>query len=260
MYYYIFDIRQCKNKAHSERIKDYLAELGISGEYVFPSQVRTSKELVRDAIQRNFSTVVAIGNDALINTVASELVGAKTAFGMIPLNASTEINNLVNGSDWHSAAKNLRFRKIDEVRLGRFENGQHFLISTELKITHPVNITLEFDGFIAQARAKKLLIRNINPTAKDNRNNLLDILLISESEREARPISRLLKYLEISAQSNDVLNTSRFKAPRLRVFSHKNLNFIINKEDVATTPQLIESSPEILRLIVHRDTRFDRKS
>lgn len=252
MYYYIFDIRQCKNKAHAEKIKDYLAELGISGEYVFPSLVRTSKELVKDAIQRNFSTIVAVGNDSLINTVASELVGTKVAFGIVPLNASPEINNLVNGADWRSATKNLRYRKIEEVRLGRFENGQHFLISAELKIIHPVNVTLEFDGFIAQARAKKLVIFNLHPTAKTGMENLLDILLISEAEREARPISRILKYLDISS-SNDSLNTSRFKVPRLRIFSHKNLSFVINKENVATTPQLITSSQEVLRLIVHRE-------
>jgi diacylglycerol kinase family enzyme len=126
MYYYIFDIRQCKNKAQGEKIKDYLSLLGIGGEYVFPSQARSAGELVKDALGRNFSTIVAIGNDELINNVATELVGEKAAFGIIPLNASEQINKLVNGYDWKQAATNLRYRKIKEIKLGQMENRPAF--------------------------------------------------------------------------------------------------------------------------------------
>lgn len=255
MYYYIFDIRQCKNKAQGERIKDYLAELGISGEYVFPSQARSVKELVGDALGRDFSTIVAIGNDSLINNVASELIGQKAAFGIIPLNASQQIVDLVNGSDWRQAAVNLRFRKIHEIKLGQFENGRHFLTQTHLAISSSVNITLEFDEFIAQTRAKRLIISNINPKDPRLKNNLpdgLDIHLISDESGNSSILEKLFTIFD-STKQDDRLNKSYFRVPRLRVFSHKNLNFIIDKEIIASTPQLIKVSPGRLRLIVNRE-------
>lgn len=255
MYYYIFDIKQCKNKAQGEKIKDYLAELGISGEYVFPSQVRSSKELVQDALGRDFSTIVAIGNDSLINNVASELIGEKAAFGIIPLNASKQIVDLVNGSDWRQAAANLRFRKIKEIRLGQFENGRNFLTQTQLSISYPVNITLEFDSFIAQTRAKKLTISNINPKdsrQKDDLSDGLDIHLVSDDPKSSSVIKRFFNILD-GVKQDESLNKTYFRAPRLRVFSHKNLNFVIDKETTASTPQLIKISESKLRLIISRE-------
>jgi diacylglycerol kinase family enzyme len=253
VYYYIFDIRQCKNKAQAEKMKDHLAELGISGEYTFPSQVRSAKELVKDALGRGFSTIVAIGNDRLINNVASEVIGTKAAFGIIPLNASSEINQLVNGHNWHDAALALRFRKIKEIKLGQFENGEHFLISTILNIKQPVNITLEFDDFIAQARASQLSISNFESKNSDERQAQLSISMISEKENDSRGLGRLLNFFEV-VQENGPNKLSRFHAKRLRVFSHKNLNFVVNKEDIATTPQMIKVSSNYLRLIISRDS------
>lgn len=252
MYYYIFDIRQCKNKSHAEKIKDYLSVLGIGGEYVFPSQARTAAELVKDALSRDFSTIVAIGNDKLINNIATELVGEKAAFGIIPLNASPLINQMVNGFDWKLAASNLRYRKIREVKLGQMENGRHFLTEVQLDISTPANVTLEFESFIAQARAKKLIISNFNPNNDKKETDMLDIFMSSENPNEAGILKKLIHYFDGDGKESN-LKDSFFRAPKVRIFSHKNLNFTIDKEIVAPTPQLICTSPKPLRLIVNRE-------
>jgi diacylglycerol kinase family enzyme len=252
MYYYIFDIRQCKNKAQGEKIKDYLAFLGIGGEYVFPSQARTAGELVKDALSRDFSTIVAIGNDAIINSVATELVGEKAAFGIIPLNASELINKMVNGYDWRQAATNLRYRKIREIKLGRMENGRHFLTEVELDISSPVNITLEFDDFLAQSRAKKLIVSNFNPNTEKTAPDMLDVFLSSENPNSSSVVKKLFSYFD-NANQDSSLKESFFRTKRVRVFSQKNLNFTIDKEIVGTTPQLICTSEKSLRLITSRE-------
>jgi len=251
MYYYIFDIRQCKNKTQAERIKDYLSELGIGGEFVYPSQARTAKELVRDALGRDFSTIVVIGSDNLISEVAQELVGEKAAFGIIPLNASNSINDLVSGQDWHHAAKNLRFRKIRELHLGCFENGHHFLTSTSVSISNPINLTLEFDHYIAQSRVSKLLISNLS-SESDDRVAALKIEMVSENENEKNFIGKIFRYLDNSS-NNPEIKKSLIHCHRLRIFSQKKVNFIINNQVVAVTPQLITISPKKLRLIVNRE-------
>ena len=251
MYYYIFDIRQCKNKAQAERIKDYLGELGIGGEYVFPSQARTAKELVNDALNRDFSTVVAIGSDNIISEVAQELVGEKAAFGILPINASDSINNLISGRDWRQAAKNLRFRKIKECFLGCFENGHHFLTSTCLQISSPINLTLEFDNFIAQSRTSRICISNLSGEPSDQ-DPVLKIEMVSEDQNEGNIIGKIFRYLD-NTSKNPELKKSLFFCHRLRVFSQKKANFIINNQIVAVTPQLISISQKKLRLIVNRE-------
>jgi hypothetical protein len=251
MYYYIFDIKQCKNKAQAERIKDYLSELGIGGEYVFPSQARTAKELVNDALGRNFSTIVAIGSDNIISEVAQELVGGKAAFGILPINASDSINDLISGRDWRQAAKNLRFRKIKECFLGCFENGHHFLTSTELSINSPINLTLEFDDFIAQSRTSKITVSNLSGEPSDQ-DPVLKIEMVSENQAEGNIIGKIFRYLD-SASKNPELKKSLFFCHRLRIFSQKKANFIINNQAVAATPQLITISRKKLRLIVNRE-------
>lgn len=252
MYYYIFDVCQCKNKVQAEKIKDYLAFLGIGGEYVFPSQARTAAELVRDALSRDFSTIVAIGNDALINNVATELVGERAAFGIVPLNASESINQLVNGFDWRQAASNLRYRKIKEIKLGQMENGRHFLTEVQLDVSGAANVTLEFDTFIAQSKVKRLVISNLNPNQDKTKLDLLDIYMSSEGSSNGSIVKRFLKYFDGNLKDPSLSN-SFFQAKRVRIFSQKNLNFTIDREAVGNTPQLICTSPKPLRLIINRE-------
>lgn len=252
MYYYIFDVRQCKNKSQAERIKDFLAEIGISGEYVYPSQARTAKELVKDALERHFSTIVAIGADTLINQVASQLVGESAAFGFIPLNASASVNTIVNGYDWRQAANNLRYRKIHEVMLGRFENGEHFLTETSLSIGSPVNLTLEFDEYIAQSRTKSLTIYNLLSDKHILNQHILKISFISEAQESGSLLNRFFHYFE-NKPINSQIKQSQIYTHRVRVFSHKNLSFLINNQPIAETPQLISQSSKPLRLIIARD-------
>ena len=126
------------------------------------------------------------------------------------------------------------------------------MTNTYLLANNPVNITLEFDDFIAQSRVKKFIISNINPGEEKEDWNLLDIFMISEEENSGSIISKLTSMISTKVKDKRIFE-SYFKAQRFRVFSHKNLNFCVGKQIVATTPQLIKTSRENLRLIISRD-------
>jgi diacylglycerol kinase family enzyme len=137
--------------------------------------------------------------------------------------------------------------------LARWKTGRHFLTEVKLDIGSPVNITLEFDDFIAQAKAKKLIVSNYNPDYTKTEADMLDIFLSSENPSDAGAIKKILSMFAENKQNEDLKN-SFFRTRRVRVFSQKNLNFTIDKGIVGTTPQLICTSQKTLRLIINRET------
>ena len=119
MYYYIFDIKRCKNKTLVTDIKSYLSSLGISGEFTYPSAAYTTEELVDLGISKKYNTIVGIGSDDLANSIASRLCGRQEAMGMIPLEASEELMSLIGAKTWREGAENLRYRKITNIKIGK---------------------------------------------------------------------------------------------------------------------------------------------
>ena len=95
MYYYIFDVRKCKNRRQIETIKDKLTELGISGEFVVPDRIRPARDLAEQGVFKGYSTIVAIGSDDLIDEVASIMLSKQQVFGVIPLGASENIHKII---------------------------------------------------------------------------------------------------------------------------------------------------------------------
>ena len=85
MYYYIFDVRKCKNRRQIETIKDHLSDLGISGEFAVPDRIRPARDLAEQGVFKGYSTIVAIGADDLIDEVASVMLSKQQVFGVVPL-------------------------------------------------------------------------------------------------------------------------------------------------------------------------------
>jgi diacylglycerol kinase family enzyme len=93
MYYYIFEsAKNTSQKNLHEKIKDYLGFLGIAGETMTVSPARSVEELTQMGIEKKYSTIVAVGGDVLINKIASLIQGTEIVLGIIPIEASEQIN------------------------------------------------------------------------------------------------------------------------------------------------------------------------
>jgi len=247
MYYYIFDIKKCKKRSQVENIKEYLASLGISGEFTYPSAAQNVEELVHLGLSKQYTTIVAIGSDEIANAVASVMIGKKEAMGFIPLEISPELAILIGTDSWKEACDILRFRKIREVRLGKTATGKHFLTYAKLDLKSPAEVTMEFKDYIVQAKARDLMISNFNPEIKKIADDFLDIVMTS-----VEPNDSLLAKFNLfwgGEKSADNNSCSLFRARSLRLFTKSQMQIVAGGGVIAKTPQFIESSDEFLRLI-----------
>lgn len=251
MYYYIFDIKKCKKRSSVENVKNYLASLGISGEFTFPSAIQTVEELVELGLSKEYTTIVAIGGDEIANLVAEKLVGRKEAMGFIPLDPISTVNRLIGTKSWKEACDILRYRKIKEIKLGKTANGSCFLTETRLDINKPINVTIEFKDYIIQARVKSFNIANFDPAIKKKGLDFLDISMVSVEPESSNILSKISSFF--SKNQNDLLSHSLFHARSLRIFTKNQIPIISGNQIIAKTPQLLETTDENLRLITAKN-------
>jgi diacylglycerol kinase family enzyme len=251
MYYYIFDVKRCKKRATIETIKSALLELGISGEYNYISNAQTAEQLVELGLNRGYSTIVGIGGDDLINSIANCMVGRKEAMGAIPMEISDSMRALLGLDSWREACEALRFRRIKEMYIGRAANGEHFLTEVYINTIKPVQLTIEFKNFIIQVLAKNFMVSNYHQGIKKIGADYLDVVIESQPP-ESNSIIDKFKSMFNPQVGTDAKAVSLLHARSMRIFSKKPTPLTAGGKIIARTPQLIESSDEMLRLIVSR--------
>ena len=251
MYYYIFDVKRCKKRATIETIKSALLELGISGEYNYISNAQTAEQLVDLGLARGYSTIVGIGGDDLINSIANRMVGRKEAMGAIPMDISSSMQSLLGLDSWREACEALRFRRIKEMYVGRTANGEHFLTEAYIDTTKPVNLTIEFKDYIIQVLAKNFMVSNYHPGIKKFGPDYLDIVIESQPPDKSSIVDKF-KSIFGTKTITEAKALSTMHARSMRIFTKRPVPILAGDKMIAKTPQLIESSDEMLRLIVSR--------
>ena len=252
MYYYIFDVRKCKNRRQIEIIKDKLTNLGISGEFVIPDRIRSGKELAEQGIFKGYSTIVAIGADDLIDEVASAMLNKQQAFGIIPLQASENISKILNTNSWEEAAEALRFRKITETRVGILNEESVFFTYAEIQFDHPTSVTLEFEDYVVQARARDLCIANNLPSFKKKDYDKLDIIMHSVEDNGGGVFNKLKKMMFKPATMTKDVDLTLIREEGLRLFSPKQLPILVDGRIFAKTPATFGVSQKTIRLITKK--------
>lgn len=250
MYYYIFDTKKFKKKTNVDQIISYLGGLGIAGEYSYISSAYTAEELVELGFQKQYTTIVAVGSDNLINAVADKMIGREEAMGVIPLETSSSINSLLGVNSWKEGADSLRFRRIKEFYLGRTGSGKHFLTYITLDIRQPIEVTMEFKDYIIQSFMKEAIISNYHPNIEKKDPEFLDIFVQSCDPTKNSIATRIKSLFSNVSQTRDEKETTKIRARSLRIFSKKPLSLLLDGKIVSKTPQLIETSDNTLRLIV----------
>jgi hypothetical protein len=247
MYYYIFDLKKCKKPSVATEIKDYLNLLGIAGEFTYPTTAHSVDELVDLGLSKKYNTIVAIGDDEIANRVAAKLCGRQEAMGIIPLEASEELQTFIGAKNWKEAAENVRFRKIAEIKIGKTANGNAFLTDLKLGLKGPTEVTIEFRDFLVKAKVAELIISNYNPNIEKISPDYLDVVLQSVSP-EQNIFSKVSSFFGMKKELNKSL--SLFRGRSLRLFTSSQIPLISGNAAIAKTPQLVESSDENLRLII----------
>jgi diacylglycerol kinase (ATP) len=244
-------------------------------------------EATRDAVERGYDIVVAAGGDGTVRLVAKELLGTRSALGILPLGSVMNVARMVGlPRDLEESARILRqghVRRIDvglvgdRVFLEAASVGLHAAISRDIQrvdegdysavlrsmVTafryRPSRMTIELDDGRTIDRRALLVAVTIGPflgagftvapeAAIDD--GLFDVrAFLHYSKREL-----ILNFASIAfGRRAYVPHALTERASRVRISSHTSLPARADGEDLGTTPVLFEIRPGWLRVVAPED-------
>lgn len=244
MYYYIFE--QPKNRAATktqEYVRDLLGVNSISGEYVTVSPARTTEELVEMGLDKNHSTIVAVGSDRHINRVAAKLhSNKKCVLGIIPINASFLILQLIGleKEDFKEACLILKYRKIKEINMGFIEPNKYFLTQAEIQSPKSTlaNITVinsDFDSYQSDISMTEIII---------SRN-----LFVFITDKNLGPKFWEKSWNWLVGKKIPDIESSMLRGKKIKIATSAPIPVIIDNEIVAKTPIVASLQSKALKII-----------
>lgn len=234
-----------KGSIWQEKIKNTLGDLGIAGETVTPTPARTIEELTHLGIIKGYSTIVAVGSEKLVNTVATTIIDHKDAtdvvLGVVPEDSSSLIAKKINVTDEKNACQALKFRKLNTFDVALIEPNHYFI--TETVIDSPKNS----QAYLSTPEIKALVSFNkivIRPG--------LEIEVHDNSE--GGKSGHFFKWLLGSKKEEKNIYFSYFQAKKMKLEAINTiLSAKVENEVIAKTPIVCKTCPKALKIIVARD-------
>ena len=233
-----------------EKIKNTLGDLGIAGETVTPTPARTIEELTHLGIVKGYSTIVAVGSEKLVNTVATAIIDHKetsdVVLGVVPEDISSLIAKKIGISDGVSNSKNacqtLKFRKLSTFDVALIEPNHYFITEAVIESSKTVQAYLSTPQIKALVSFNKITIRpgleiEIHDNSGKNNGGRFFHWLLGDKKEEK---NIYFSYLTTKKTKIETINT---------VLSAK-----VENEVIAKTPIVCQTKPKALKIIVTRDT------
>lgn len=215
-----------------------MTNLGIAGEMVTASPARNPEELAIIGLEKGYSTIVAVGGDHHINQVATTVMN-RAVLGIVPIEASKQVTDLIGVSDVKAAAEMLKFRRLTLVSTVLIEPD--LLLFLEAEITPPrlAKINLVIDN---KVRAFAYFNRAVI-------NRSLEIMIESSHLTEPKKLMGLF-----TVGGNVVKSVSHFHAKTLRIVTDPELPLLVAGQAIATSPVQLRILPQSLKVITKRGT------
>lgn len=166
MYYYIVDPPQTKaDQQIVSALRNRLIPEGLAGEFVFRTPGQSAGVLADKALAQGFSTIVSVGSDALAGELAAALYDQPSALGIVPINATSALHDIIGYSDWKEAVSALRARKIALRDLGTINGELCFITEIEIRAPKTTHFHIHMNRYTASIEAKNIFIKlsNDNP-------------------------------------------------------------------------------------------------
>lgn len=243
MYYYITEPARGKAFSRQEKIKDILGDLGIAGETVSPSAARTIEELAHLGVIKGYSTIVACGNEGLVNKVITVLATGKdrkdVVLGIIPDNFESILAQKIGVKDLHSACNALKTRKLETFDLAYLEPNKYFFTEGTILTFRNQEIYFSIEHLKGKVLANKVIIK---PGLQ---------VFFHDKTLEGNKAFQIFRWL-FGKKEKDIYS-SFFHPKKLRLESHNNLPIRVSGEIVAKMPVTLHNRSKILKIIVARD-------
>jgi diacylglycerol kinase family enzyme len=238
LYYYILDyVQNPKFTNFQKKLKQILTNLNIAGEMAASSPARSAEEVAQLALERGYSTIVAVGGDLLVNKIASVLAESPAALGVIPYNLSPELGSLFCSLDLKTACLGLKKRKTALTDLGVILPNKYFLSDLVIKAEKPFQTILEIDNSYALESSIYHL-----QVGRDLRSSFITLSQKKHSrwwQRRQIPESNITKFQSLE---------------RLNVSTASPISVTVAGFELIKTPVKVTTAKEVLKIIVNRDT------
>ncbi|MEX1052058.1 MAG: diacylglycerol kinase family protein [Patescibacteria group bacterium] len=239
MYYYVLESPSSRAVRQTyQKLRDILTNLGIAGEMVTASPARTPTELTQMGVSKGYSTIVAVGGDDHIDEVAIAALG-QAVLGVVPINASGLVTELVGVRDLRDAAESLKRRRLTTHSVVFVEPDNAFFLDAVVNAPKLAKISLVLDN--------KVRVHSYFNTLTINR--ALELHLTSEHITEPKKILGLF-----STGGKKVTSESFFHPRQVRIITEPPLPLMVGSTKVALTPTELRLVPESLKVITKRGT------
>jgi diacylglycerol kinase family enzyme len=244
MYYYIIDPPQ--GAAHpklAQRLQELITPAGISGEIAIANPARSAEELAYMGIDKGYTTIVAVGGEELVNTIATILINEsreKIALGIVPIQAGPLIPHMIGvaNNDLRTAVEVIKQRHLDLVDVVQIAAKRYMMTEATILAPRVLKINLDIDQ---RLKAE---------TEADFAHLSHDLVLTLQT---LEPQGFLKKTLSIiGVKDNQQLNVSQFHGKQIRLVAHEPLPVLIAGQVVAKTPTTFTKIPGALKLITAR--------
>lgn len=243
MYFYILERPKNSNtKRLYERIREYIGQIGILGEFALSSPARSPEEIAEMGIQKGYNTIVVIGSDVTVNKVAKVIAQhPSVVLGVIPIDEEQTVSHIIGTTQWKEACEILKIRRLKNLGINFLPPNKYFItdafIYSEGNISTTININ---DQYLLDFNFTKIIIRaNLTLEIYDEKfgNNLI-----------TQKINWFLgRHQEIKAYS--VFHPNFFT-----LTSKKPLFIVLNNEVVARSPLRLDRKENLLKIIIKNDT------
>lgn len=239
MYYYVLESPQSRGiRQIHQKLRDILTHLGIAGEMVNSSPARTPAEQAYIGTTKGYSTIVAVGGDAHINEVAMATIGRAT-LGVIPVEASNQVTELIGTNNVNAAAEILKQRRI----------------SLQDTLIIDPDLPMFLDGTIRSPKLAKISMVIDNKIRVHAYFNELVVTRSLELKLRSVYTSQPKKMLGIFNVGGEQLSSeSSFHGKVARILTEPTLSMTVAGLKIAEGPFNLRLVPESLKVITKRGT------
>jgi diacylglycerol kinase (ATP) len=270
-----------------EALLSLMARYGLGDELIETASEADATRLAREAVDLGYDVVVAAGGDGTIGLVARELLGSRSALGMLPLGTVMNIPRMLGiDRDLEQAARVLQAGRLRQIDVGTADGtvfyeaasvGIHAASSRELsKADHgdfgaimrsivaairyrPARMTIELDGRrVIDTRALLVAIANgpfmgagftIAPEASLE-DGLFDVRIFLDYSK----VELVLHFAGIAFGRRRYEPRARTdRAASVRVVASEPLPARADSEDLGTTPVVFRIRPKALWVVSGSD-------
>jgi diacylglycerol kinase family enzyme len=130
MYYYILNPAAGRGSVNTiqDKLRSKLTTLGVAGEFVKTTGSGDATKITRAAIDKGYTTIVAVGGDGTVNEVINGITRDNVAIGIIPIGKTNSLARRLGITGWQSALPILANRRL--TSFGLMAAGQQFFLST----------------------------------------------------------------------------------------------------------------------------------